>query len=243
MMNSNRRVNNGLHLFGNELMIPSMFGGMNNLMNSFTMMQNSTAPMHSFSSTTVMSYNGEDGRPKVYQETTSRNRGPNGMEQTRQAIRDTERGINKVRRISILQRHPWMKFQVQIGHRIGDRKHIIEREMNVQTGQISENIELENLDETETDDFKTEWRERSSRSGIHQPTQINSHLPQIHPFRPQLAIEHHSTRRRTPKPSQFHHSDTIDLTGDDTDDIPQASVSLKRKSSHDDSTSRKRRHE
>ena len=227
MMNSNRRVNGNnaiSHLLGNNLMIPSMFGGMNHLMSSVTMMQNSTAPMHSFSSTTVMSYDGADGRPKVYQETTSRNRGPNGMEQTRQAIRDTERGINKV----------------QIGHQIGDRKHIIEREMNVQTGQISENIELENLDETETDDFKKEWRERSSHRGIRQSTQISSHLPFVYPFRPQLAIEHQSIRRRTPKP---YHSDTIDLTGDDTDDIPQPSSSRKRKSSQNDSTPRKRRHE
>ena len=104
MTNNNRRPNtnstNSLvpqPLFGNGLMLPSMFGGMNNLMGSFTMMHNSTVPMHSFSSTTVMSYNGTDGRPKVYQETTSRNRGPGGMEETRQAIRDTERGINKVK--------------------------------------------------------------------------------------------------------------------------------------------------
>lgn len=111
-------------LFGNSLMMPmpfmsSPFGGANNLFDSFglnaspfammdRMMRsandslllggntNSSEPMHSFTSTTVMSYSGSDGRPKVYQESTSRSRGPGGLEETRQAIRDSERGINKV---------------------------------------------------------------------------------------------------------------------------------------------------
>jgi hypothetical protein len=218
--------NNSQSLFGNALMIPSSF---NNLMNNFGMNsspfaimdrmmqnvnQNSNAPMQSFTSTTVMSYNGTDGRPKVYQETTSRNRGPGGIEETRQAIRDTERGINKV----------------QIGHRIGDRKHVIEREMNVETGQISENVELENLDETETDDFKNEWRQRSTRAGLHRHSyhpyhrQINSNRS----HRPQLAIEHASSRNvhRTP--------DTIDLTEDDIEEIEQLPSPVKRQVSSND---------
>jgi hypothetical protein len=117
--NNNRRMNNNNalvphqpSLFGNSLMIASPFAGMNGLMGDFGMNSspfammdrmmhqvnhNSNAPMHSFTSTTVMSYNGTDGRPKVYQETTSRNRGPGGIEETRQAVRDTERGINKVK--------------------------------------------------------------------------------------------------------------------------------------------------
>ena len=138
---------------------------------------------------------------------------------------------------------------MQIGHRIGDRKHVIEREMNVQTGQISENIELENLDEAETDDFKKEWRQRSARTGLvrHPPPQINSN--QLYPSfsRPQLAIEHHSSRRKpsrtTRRSPQLQPSDTIDLTGDDTEEIEQLPTPGKRKSFHDDSTPRKRRHD
>lgn len=120
--NMNSLVPHHPSLFGHSLMIPSPFGGMNSLfddfggMNSsspFAMMDrmmratndallhggNSTSntPIHSFTSTTVMSYNGTDGRPKVYQESTSRSRGPGGLEETRQAVRDSERGINKVR--------------------------------------------------------------------------------------------------------------------------------------------------
>ena len=210
-------------IFGNALMIPSPFNGLMSSfgMNSspFAMMdrlmqnanQNSNGSMQSFTSTTVMSYSGTDGRPKVYQETTSRNRGPGGMEETRQAIRDTERGINKV----------------QIGHRIGDRKHVIEREMNVQTGQISENVELENLDENEADDFKKEWRQRSARAGVHRhsyhpyhrPINFNrSHRPSSGP---QLAIEYTSSRP----------PDTIDLTEDDIEEIEQLPSPTKRQSS------------
>jgi myeloid leukemia factor 1 len=109
-MNSNALIPQQQSLFGNSLMIPSPFAGINSLISNFGMNatpfsmihggnHNSVAPMHSFTSTTVMSYNGTDGRPKVYQETTSRNRGPGGIEETRQAIRDTERGINKVNRV------------------------------------------------------------------------------------------------------------------------------------------------
>ncbi|CAF0730946.1 unnamed protein product [Rotaria sp. Silwood1] len=225
-------------------MIPSPFGGINSLFDDFginsspfammdRMMRatndslfhgnntNTSAPIHSFTSTTVMSYNGTDGRPKVYQESTSHSRGPGGLEETRQAIRDSERGINKV----------------QIGHRIGDRKHVVEREMNVETGQISENVELENLDEDETDSFKREWRQRSTLTGLSRRPHHSYHHRQLasnHSHHPssqsQLAIEHNSSNsslsnRYHQKSSskhinnlsqrpQFHRSDTIDLTDD-----------------------------
>ena len=138
---------------------------------------------------------------------------------------------------------------MQIGHRIGDRKHVIEREMNVQTGQISENVELENLDEDETDQFKHEWRERSARSGISRhPHHSFSHHQQAlpsnrvyHPtHQPQLALEHQSKsgsnrhHQRSARPSSHRissssqPSDAIDLTHDspiieeiDSESMPQ----------------------
>ncbi|CAF1137531.1 unnamed protein product [Adineta ricciae] len=275
--NNNSLIPHQPSLFGNSFMIPSPFGGMNGLFDEFginsspfammdRMMRatsnglflgggsNTNGPVHSFTSTTVMSYNGSDGRPTVYQESTSRTRGPGGLEETRQAIRDSERGINKV----------------QIGHRIGDRKHVIEREMNVETGQISENVELENLDEEQTDEFKREWRQRSVRAGIprhshhpyHHQITSNRHHPASGSHQPQLALEYssssglnrhhkrpvrqmqHSSQRPT-----LHHSDTIDLTRDspiieevDDDDndeqlpLPQP-LPVKRKASSSSSTS------
>jgi hypothetical protein len=142
---------------------------------------------------------------------------------------------------------------MQIGHRIGDRKHVVEREMNVQTGQISENVELENLDEEETDNFKKEWRHRSAHAGLirrphhHYHHQIGSnrlHHPASRSQQAQLAIEHGSptrlSNRQHQKPSkhfhnssqrpQLHHSDTIDLTEDtpvedDVEEIEQLPLS------------------
>jgi len=108
--------------------------------------------------------------------------------------------------------------------------------MNVETGQISENVELENLDEEETDDFKREWGERSGRAGMsrrphhsynhHQLASNRLYHPSSGSHQPQLAIEHNSSTgsRYHQKPSKyinnssqrshFHHSDTIDLTDD-----------------------------
>lgn len=126
-------------------------------------------------------------------------------------------------------------FKVQIGHRIGDRKHVIEREMNTQTGQVSENIELENLDETETDQFKREWREKSARAGL--PQRRSHYRPQAalpsnrfeevtsHQHRGPLAIEYTGSQRNISEPVDSknqrtlpRHSDTLDLTEDSTDD-------------------------
>jgi hypothetical protein len=111
--------------------------------------------------------------------------------------------------------------------------------MNVETGQISENIELENLDEEETDSFKKEWRERSGRSGIsrrphhsynhHQLPSNRLYHPSSGSHQPQLAIEHNSSigsssnrhhqkssrhMNNSSQRSHFHHLDTIDLTND-----------------------------
>lgn len=109
--------------------------------------------------------------------------------------------------------------------------------MNVETGQVSENVELENLDEEETDEFKREWRERSTRAGVPRyPHHSFSHhhhhhhqaLPSTHTYhpthQPQLALEHRPStgsnrhHQRSGKVSSHRipsrPSDTIDLTND-----------------------------
>lgn len=132
---------------------------------------------------------------------------------------------------------------------------MIEREMNAETGQISENIELENLEEEETDNFKREWRERSARVGIsrhsHHPYHHQITSNRHHRHQPQLALEHTSASNRYhQKPAKqirnssqrplFHHSDTIDLTNDspiieeidDTEQLPlPRPLPVKRKTS------------
>ncbi|CAF0743402.1 unnamed protein product [Didymodactylos carnosus] len=214
-------------------LMDAMMGNMRSIMDNTSVFHPTSndddASVHSFTSTTVMSYGtGPDGRPKVYQESTSRSRGPGGIEETRQAVRDSQRGINKM----------------QVGRRIGDRKHVIERELNAETGQISENVELENLDEEETEDFKNEWKQRSGRSRQSNMAMINHRQPP-----PLLAIaDVPSTSRNrknqqrkqtlpTPTPSEIHRSDTIDLT--DIPDSPSPNnnndnnrLHQKRKASH-----------
>ena len=111
--------------------------------------------------------------------------------------------------------------------------------MNVETGQMSENLELENLDEDETDDFKREWRQRSGHAGLQRHPNHHHHhhfhrqlapsrLHHAAPQQPQLAIEHTpstGTPNRHPSKSAkrvhtasqqatIQHSDTIDLTED-----------------------------
>lgn len=117
--------------------------------------------------------------------------------------------------------------------------------MNVETGQISENIELENLDEEETDSFKREWRERSNRTGLqrrahrHFPLAVTSdrhHRPaRTEPARAPLAIEYEPRQR-----PERQRTDTIDLTEETTndDDVkeieqlpPSQPTSMKRKAS------------
>lgn len=130
--------------------------------------------------------------------------------------------------------------------------------MNVSTGQISENVELENLDEEETDNFKREWRERSARAGV--PRRAHRH------YRPELTSNRHHrpiiTEEATDGPLAIEYqprqqqSDTIDLTTEETtndDDVKEIeqsqtsrTTSMKRKAScltsKDSTQQRKHRH-
>jgi myeloid leukemia factor 1 len=77
---------------------------------------------------TSMSY-GPDGRPQVYQATSSSRSAPGGVRETKQTVSDSRSGTKKM----------------AIGHHIGDRAHIIEKKQNMRTGQREENVELVNL--------------------------------------------------------------------------------------------------
>jgi myeloid leukemia factor 1 len=77
---------------------------------------------------TSMTY-GPDGRPQVYQATSSSRSAPGGVRETKQTVSDSRSGTKKM----------------AIGHHIGDRAHIIEKKQNLRTGQREENVELVNL--------------------------------------------------------------------------------------------------
>lgn len=86
---------------------------------------------HSFMSQSVMTMSsGPDGRPQVYQETMSTTTAPGGIKETKKTVSDSRTGTRKM----------------AIGHHIGERAHILERERNMH-GDEEEHQEFINLDE------------------------------------------------------------------------------------------------
>ncbi|KAG4079362.1 hypothetical protein HA402_008054 [Bradysia odoriphaga] len=124
----------------------------------------------SFSSSQVVSMtHGSDGRPQVYKATSSTKTGPGGIKETQKTVQDSRTGVKKM----------------AIGHHIGDRAHIIEREQNVHTGNEEERQDFINLDEEEAPDFDREFTNRSRTiMGI----QNSGHRHRSHAGNGQLAI-------------------------------------------------------
>ncbi|KAL5287757.1 Mlf family protein [Megaselia abdita] len=92
---------------------------------------------------------GPDGRPQVYQETSSVKGGPGGVKETRKTVQDSHRGIKKM----------------AIGHHIGERAHIIEKEQDTRSGQMEERQDFINLDEDEAEDFDKEFQTKVRSTG------------------------------------------------------------------------------
>lgn len=112
---------------------------------------NMNSTCYSSSSTVVSMTSGPDGRPQVYKATSSTRTAPGGIRETQKTISDTRTGTKKM----------------SIGHHIGDRAHIIEREQNVRNGDQEERQDFINLEEDEADDFNREWVTKTrSRSEI-----------------------------------------------------------------------------
>uniref|UniRef100_A0A3P8S7H8 Myeloid leukemia factor 2 n=1 Tax=Amphiprion percula TaxID=161767 RepID=A0A3P8S7H8_AMPPE len=130
------------------------FGMMGMVSSSFNNQRNRNFEMsgspncQTFSSSTVISYSsGDIGAPKVYQQTSATRTGPGGIRETRQSMRDSESGLERL----------------AIGHHIGDRAHIMERSRNRRTGDREERQDYINLDESEAAAFDEEWRREAGR--------------------------------------------------------------------------------
>lgn len=124
-----------------------MFGMMGEMMENMERMSGSPN-CQTFSSSTVISYSsGDIGAPKVYQQTSATRTGPGGIRETRQSMRDSESGLERL----------------AIGHHIGDRAHIMERSRNRRTGDREERQDYINLDESEAAAFDEEWRREAGR--------------------------------------------------------------------------------
>ncbi|KAL0822046.1 hypothetical protein ABMA28_005416 [Loxostege sticticalis] len=96
----------------------------------------------SFTSSTVVMSSGPNGKPQVYSSSSSTKVGPNGVKETRKTLQDSRTGTKKM----------------SIGHHIGERAHVIEREQNVYSGDAEERQEFINIDEEEAEDFNREFQ-------------------------------------------------------------------------------------
>jgi myeloid leukemia factor 1 len=101
----------------------------------------------SYSSSSVFSVmsSGSDGRPQVYQETSSVRNGPDGIKETRRTVQDSTTG----------------KKKMAIGHHIGERGHIVEKEQNLHTGEREEREDFINLDESDTEEFERNFQQKA----------------------------------------------------------------------------------
>ena len=102
----------------------------------------------SFTSTSFVSMtSGPDGRPQVYQASSSTKHGPNGIVETKKTFQDSRTGIKKM----------------AIGHHIGERGHIVEREHNLREGTEEQREDFINLDEEEAEDFNREFMSKANQ--------------------------------------------------------------------------------
>jgi len=96
---------------------------------------------HMYSSSSVMSMTtGPDGKPQVYQATSTSRGHPGGIREVRRTEADSRNNSRKM----------------AIGHHIGERGHIIERESR--NGEMEEKQEFLNIDEEEAPSFNDEYR-------------------------------------------------------------------------------------
>ncbi|CAH1996057.1 unnamed protein product [Acanthoscelides obtectus] len=105
----------------------------------------------SSSSTVISMTSGPDGRPQqVYKATSSTRVGPDGIKETQKTVEDSATGTKKM----------------SIGHHIGERAHIIEKEQNVFTGDREEREDLINIEDDEKEEFDIEWDQKARRAEI-----------------------------------------------------------------------------
>ncbi|KAJ3591399.1 hypothetical protein NHX12_009344 [Muraenolepis orangiensis] len=107
-----------------------------------------TPNSHSFSSSSVTTYSKVGNEPpKVFQASSQTRRAPGGITETRQALRDSESGLEKM----------------AIGHHIQDRGHVVEKKHNNKTGEKELNQDFQNMDESEAQSFDEEWQSKLSK--------------------------------------------------------------------------------
>ncbi|XP_063990207.1 myeloid leukemia factor isoform X3 [Diachasmimorpha longicaudata] len=196
-------------------MMPFGFGmpgfNMNNMFSQFDNMAQ-VPSSHGMSSTSIMTYtSGPDGRPQVYQASRSTRAAPGGIQETQETVYDSRSGTKKM----------------AIGHHIGDRAHVIEKQKNLNNGDEEEHHEFINLDEEEAGSFNQEWEQRT-RGGRGN--------------RSDRALEHGSQHRKRSEPRRLALTDgtSSNADGETRPKTPEASSSRKREHDVETETTHKR---
>lgn len=180
------------------------------MLSNFSMQGNGNC--HSFASTSVMTMtNGPDGRPQVYQESTSTRVAPGGVKETKKTVCDSRTGTK----------------QMAIGHHIGDRAHILERKQDLRSGEEEENQEYINLEEEEAETFNKEWETRTRRSMGAIGGAGSSHNRR-RPEQRHLALPSSSSRSEDQTETTNSSSPSKSPAGRKREHTPEAEVSHKR---------------
>lgn len=103
-----------------------------------------------YCSSSVMSMSTDmNGRPQIYEASSSTRAAPGGVRETHSSVRDSASGLQKM----------------SIGHHIQDRGHVMERSRNHYTGAEEQNDEYINIEEDDAQQFTNEWRSRMAYGG------------------------------------------------------------------------------
>ncbi|XP_049851129.1 myeloid leukemia factor isoform X1 [Schistocerca gregaria] len=185
---------------GCQDLMPFGFPNMNSIFQNFEHMANNPN-CHSFSSSTVMTMSsGPDGKPQVYQASSSTRTAPGGIKEVKKTVCDSRSGTKKM----------------AVGHHIGERAHYLEREQNLYSGEQEERQDFINLDEDEAEEFNKEF-EQKARNTVGSINYPSAHLPSRR-HRDMLALPssssriknrpYHSNNHRNypalPSPSRIH---------------------------------------
>lgn len=128
------------------------------MMNPFQNMQNALSMAHngsnggmSYCSSSVTSYTrDEQGRMQVYQQSNEVKQGPDGLKETKSAVRDSRTGHQ----------------ELSIGHHLKEKAHIKKKSKNAYTNEQEECEDFVGIDETEADAFEQNWQ-RQAQSFAH----------------------------------------------------------------------------
>lgn len=119
-----------------------MMNPFQSMQQAMSMANNGSANNFSYCSSSVTSYTtDEHGRPQVYQQSNEVKQGPNGLKETKSAVRDSRTG----------------RHELAIGHHLQDKAHIKKKAKNVHTGEEEEGEDLINLEEHEAETFEQNW--------------------------------------------------------------------------------------